>query len=251
MYRDLASFYDNVVRDRFSEVVGRKVVSALAALGQPPPGRLIDLGCGTGRSTVLLVRAGYTVTGLDRAERMLDIARRRAEKEEVPVDLRVGDLTSFAFEDRFDAAVATGDVVNHLLDEHELARFFGCVRDSTFPGSAFVFDVNTEVMYRSQLWNTVDSVVETEAFKMTTSARFDAASGMGRLDMRVLERTMMTEYDRRGSLRQRWWSEDLLRSLLEDAAFQVVGVDPFHPIDASDELPMLDGAKALWSCRRR
>ncbi len=251
MYRDLASFYDNAVRDRFSEVVTPRVLAALASVGQSPPGRLVDLGCGTGRSTILLARAGYSVTGLDRSERMLDIARRRAEAEEVPVDLRVGDITAFTFADRFDAAVATGDVVNHLLDEAELSRLFGCVRDATFPGAGFVFDVNTDVMYRSKLWNTEANTIETEVFTMTTSARFDAASGVGRLDMRVLERTMMTEHDRRGSLRQRLWSEEVLRALLGESAFVVESVVPFHPLDAESELPELSGSKALWCCRRR
>lgn len=37
----------------------------------PPPARILELGVGTGRLAIPLVRAGYTVVGVDASERML------------------------------------------------------------------------------------------------------------------------------------------------------------------------------------
>lgn len=42
-----------------------------------PPGRVADLGCGTGTLSILLARAGYQVDGLDFSPRMIDLARRK------------------------------------------------------------------------------------------------------------------------------------------------------------------------------
>lgn len=41
-----------------------------------PPGRVIDLGCGTGRLAKVLVKAGYDYVGVDLSEEMLAAARR-------------------------------------------------------------------------------------------------------------------------------------------------------------------------------
>jgi len=251
MYKELAPFYDNAFRDRFSEVVAGLIVEAFADLGVEAPSSLLDLGCGTGGLAMALCKARYEVTGLDRSERMLDIARRRAEKEAVPLDLRVGDVREFRFSDPFDAALCTGDVINHLLGEEDLRRLLACTRASLVHRGALIFDVNTLQAFRSRLWNAEETSVETDAFTIASSARFSEQSQLGRLDMRVVERTMMTEYDRRASLRERYWDPETLSALLEQEGFTVLGVSPFHPLAMAEELPELSDAKALWVCRRR
>jgi 2-polyprenyl-3-methyl-5-hydroxy-6-metoxy-1,4-benzoquinol methylase len=59
-----------------------------------PPGRALDLGCGTGTNVVTLAQANWDVTGIDYAFRAIQAARRRAQKAGVNVDLRVGSVTN-------------------------------------------------------------------------------------------------------------------------------------------------------------
>src|SRR4051812_12260629 len=57
-------------------------MAAVLALLPPPPARLLDLGCGTGWTSVFFARAGYEVVGLDIAPDMVEQAeanRARAE----------------------------------------------------------------------------------------------------------------------------------------------------------------------------
>lgn len=42
-----------------------------------PPGRLLDVGCGTGRHLVHFARKGFEVTGVDLSTHMIEIARRK------------------------------------------------------------------------------------------------------------------------------------------------------------------------------
>jgi 2-polyprenyl-3-methyl-5-hydroxy-6-metoxy-1,4-benzoquinol methylase len=58
-----------------------------------PAGRAIDLGCGTGTNVITLARNGWQVTGIDFAPRAVQIAKRKAKKENVTASIAVGDVT--------------------------------------------------------------------------------------------------------------------------------------------------------------
>ncbi len=57
-----------------------------------PPGRALDLGCGTGAAAVELARRGWAITGIDIAPGAIDLARRRAAEAGVSVAFEVADL---------------------------------------------------------------------------------------------------------------------------------------------------------------
>jgi SAM-dependent methyltransferase len=58
-----------------------------------PPGRALDLGCGTGTNVITLARNGWQATGVDFAPRAIRTARRKARDAALGVDLRVDDVT--------------------------------------------------------------------------------------------------------------------------------------------------------------
>ncbi len=58
-----------------------------------PPGRALDMGCGTGTNVVTLAKAGWQVTGVDFTPRAIRRARQKVRDNHVAVELRVGDVT--------------------------------------------------------------------------------------------------------------------------------------------------------------
>jgi SAM-dependent methyltransferase len=56
--------------------------------------RVLDVGCGSGRLTLALARAGAEVTGIDTSAERLADARRRASAEAVPMTLLEADMES-------------------------------------------------------------------------------------------------------------------------------------------------------------
>lgn len=64
-----------------------------AFIAAHPPGRALDLGCGTGTNVVTLAQHGWQVTGVDFAIKAIAEARRKARAANVRADLRVGDVT--------------------------------------------------------------------------------------------------------------------------------------------------------------
>ncbi|MDN5747173.1 MAG: class I SAM-dependent methyltransferase [Pseudonocardia sp.] len=86
--------------DLFDAGVARYLQPFLAAAGIEPGTKVLDVGCGVGQTTreaARLASAGG-VTGVDLSARMLDLARRRAEREGlhnvrfVQADAQVADL---------------------------------------------------------------------------------------------------------------------------------------------------------------
>ncbi|EHI11928.1 class I SAM-dependent methyltransferase [Mycolicibacterium thermoresistibile] len=58
-----------------------------------PPGAALDLGCGTGDSSIYLARHGWMVTGVDYIEKPLHKARAKAEAQGVDVHFLQADVT--------------------------------------------------------------------------------------------------------------------------------------------------------------
>lgn len=85
--------------------------TVLAGALPPPPGAVLDLGCGTGSLSVLLAERGYAVTGADVSPRMLERARAKADLAGLRVAFAQMDAAFPAFAPaRFDALVC-----RHLL----------------------------------------------------------------------------------------------------------------------------------------
>jgi SAM-dependent methyltransferase len=57
-----------------------------------PPGRALDLACGTGRNALWLAQHGWSVTAVDGAPTAIESMRRRASEASLTLDARVADL---------------------------------------------------------------------------------------------------------------------------------------------------------------
>ena len=91
--------------------VYRQCVGRIA--GARPHGLALDLGCGTGKQTILLSRRTGLVIGIDISGRMIEAARKRCEAQP-NVAFITGDITKLPFEDGCAQAIlAYGDVIGH------------------------------------------------------------------------------------------------------------------------------------------
>jgi SAM-dependent methyltransferase len=135
-YAALAPFYDEFVAHpgyRRWVLSIERTARDLGAAGV----RLLDLGCGTGRSFAPLVGRGYLVTGCDPVAAMLAEARRRSPRR---VRTACG-LAADAPAGPYDLVLALNDVVNCHPDGPALRRTLIAVAQRLAPGGVFAFDV--------------------------------------------------------------------------------------------------------------
>ena len=62
-----------------------------------PPGRALDLACGTGRNAIYLAERGWQVTAVDGSRAAIDMLRRRAEERKLVIEARAADLEAGEF----------------------------------------------------------------------------------------------------------------------------------------------------------
>lgn len=175
--------------------------------------RIIDLGCGTGVLASALASLGHTVTGIDRSPSMIDVARSRT-KGQPRVSFVIGDMTELAgASDGYDAAVCSFDAVNYLRRLPLLKKFFKHVATMLLPAGLFLFDSNTETLYKSQNGNLTPH--RFGDITILEESRYDPRSRTATTLFSFPDGTCEVHY-------QRPWEDKELMPRLEAAGFDVL-----------------------------
>lgn len=124
--------------------------------------RLLDVGCGTGKSFMEMLPRGWQITACDISSAMLALAR---EKAGDAVDLVVADMLKLPRFGEFDLVWAIDDAVNYLLSSEELEQALGGMRANLAPTGLLLFDANALPVYRTAFAET--EVVERGGLRLT------------------------------------------------------------------------------------
>jgi len=94
------------LRYGFTQGTEQEVEFLISLLDIPAGGRILDVGCGPGRHSVALARAGYAITGIDISGRFLEIAADEARRAGVAASFFEVDARQMPFDDEFDAVIS-------------------------------------------------------------------------------------------------------------------------------------------------
>jgi ubiquinone/menaquinone biosynthesis C-methylase UbiE len=90
----------------------------------PPHSRILEIGCGTGKTACYLAAQGHIVSAIDIHERMIEKAIQRSSNDKVTVDFAVGNVTSLPFEENSFDIVMAESVLNFTDVRSSLAECF-------------------------------------------------------------------------------------------------------------------------------
>ena len=139
-FPDLPAIYDSV-----PAYVARRDVDFYVDEATNVRGRVLEVGCGTGRILLPIARSGRAIEGVDASPEMLDRCRTKLREEPDGVQRRVtlhqGDARSFDIGRQFALVTAPFRVVQHLTTVDDQLGFLDSAARHLAPGGQLVFDV--------------------------------------------------------------------------------------------------------------
>jgi SAM-dependent methyltransferase len=132
-YTRFAKFYDAYVGEYARD---QPLYLGLASKVKTPI-PILEIGCGSGRVLLPLLRAGHTVTGVDISEEMLQLAKDKLNKNHLGerVTLLDHNFAEQALPRTFGLALVTFYTFNYLLSPVHQKAFLDHVAESLLPGS--------------------------------------------------------------------------------------------------------------------
>jgi SAM-dependent methyltransferase len=150
-YEAIAPVYDEFTANHDYELWVGSLLPALEKHGLQGQ-RLLDVGCGTGKSAAPMLERGWKISACDISPSMVAINR---QKLGPAVTFLVADMCELPQLGEFDLVWAVDDAVNYLLSEGELQRALGGMASNLAPEGLLMFDLNTLESFRTFFAETV------------------------------------------------------------------------------------------------
>jgi ubiquinone/menaquinone biosynthesis C-methylase UbiE len=245
-YDTIAAIYDRwqySFRNPFHRIVQRLLKKELRRY-RLRRGTFIDCACGTGDAAVYMARQGWETAGVDSAQQMLEIARRKAADAGKEIELVHQRLEDMSVGRTFMVAGSFYDSLNHIVDKRRLGKALRRIRAHLEPGGLFLFDSNTLNCFRS-LWTTTSTGHE-DNYTLIIENRYDESVRQAESDVTIFERMNDGLYRKSGvRVRERWYADDEFEVLLQRAGFTILRREPIHLLSYDEAEPY----KQWWVCR--
>ena len=226
---DYAPFYDW----ENARTLGRRDVPFWRRIALEADGPVLELGCGTGRISLPLVRAGVSLVGLDRSAPMLERARRGLAKlTNSPTsqltnsfNLIRGDIRMLPFAPRsFSTVIAPYGVLQSLLADRDIVSTLDSVARVLAPGGTFGLDLVPDVPN----WREYSNRVQLRGpagrgvhLTLIESVHQDRARRLTTFTQRYVERRLGRSTEHRFELTFRTLTVQKMRERLDRAGFAV------------------------------
>ncbi|HDZ18600.1 hypothetical protein LCGC14_0834320 [marine sediment metagenome] len=103
-------------------------------------GEILELGSGTGRLTIPIARAGFSISGLELEVSLIDQAINKSNNESLKIPWIEGDMTNFKLDKTFDLIFIAFNTFSHLLTRVDIENCFKSVKKHLSEEGVFIID---------------------------------------------------------------------------------------------------------------
>jgi ubiquinone/menaquinone biosynthesis C-methylase UbiE len=211
-----------------AQTLGRRDVPFWQRVARQAHGPVLELGCGTGRVSLPLARAGISLVGIDRSAPMLARARRRIKpRAKVGVRLVRGDIRALPFGDAsFPMVIAPYGILQSLIRPSDLTATLASVARVVPAGGTFGIDLVPDVPKWREYENRVGLRGKSGKTQLTLieSVRQDPKRRLTTFEQKYVERRGTETREHRFDLTFRTLSVAEMTKQLERAGFGVDAV---------------------------
>jgi len=224
---DYARFYDW----ENAQTMGRRDVKFWQQMARGCGGRVLELGCGTGRVSLPMARTGALVLGIDRSASMLARARKRTRLAKLGTHLHLvrGDIRFLPFPAASLSLIAAPyGVLQSLLDDEALDAALASAFRVLKKGGTFAIDMVSDLVSWQEYKRRVKlrgTMRGSQAhITLVESVRQDRARGVTVFDQEFVERRGTRRHAHAFSISFRTVSVQEMTRRIEQAGFAVSAV---------------------------
>jgi ubiquinone/menaquinone biosynthesis C-methylase UbiE len=224
---EYAPFYDW----ENAQTVARRDVAFWQRLALAQEGVVLELGCGTGRIALPVLKAGARLVGIDRSAPMLARARKRLTRARVAARALLvrGDIRSLPFRSRggFSVVMAPYGILQSLTRERDLRETLQSVARVLRRGGLFGIDLVPDLPRWEEYQRRVSLRGRRNAHATLTlveSVRQDRRRGLTIFDQEYIERRGGRQTVHRFALTFRTLSVPQMARRLEHAGFAIQAI---------------------------
>lgn len=182
-YDRYARFYDAIIDARFkgsdseAKDADRTETEFYVERAVHADGPVLEVGCGTGRIYLELLRSGVDAYGIDISEKMLEILERRAERELIEPQVRRAEMQTFTPRREYETVIIPSRTFLHNVSREDQRQTLANIYNALAPGGQLVCNFYTPnfVTLADRLSSTIEHEFryEGETFTVRIDEEYD------------------------------------------------------------------------------
>lgn len=113
----------------------------LVKYGNPLPGKILEIACGTGNHSFFLENLGYKIHALDSSSDMIMQARKKAESRSSGIQFSISDMRDpSVFNEKYNSVLCLFDSIGYVQTNDSIKQVFSNVSNSLLPNGLFIME---------------------------------------------------------------------------------------------------------------
>ena len=195
---------------------------------------VLDTFCGTGEHAIKMAQRGYSVTGIDASQDMINIAEEKTDKAGLSVNYQCTDVRDYKPTEKYDAAYCLGYTFLYMLTHSSVIEFFKSIHNVLVPGGVFLVDFING-------WSLIKGSDRDRYFYQHDEVKI---SQFEQLTVNKRERLIHIEYcylvDRNDGRVKTIFAEEDLRIFFNDEVQTLLGISGFKNIQSFGDYAIVD-----------